>query len=50
MLLGISVVVLDEVGFLQDYHFFYYIIRQPKLNLILLTQKYTNTINVGISV
>jgi len=39
LLSGKSLVILDEVDFLQDYNILYHITRQTKANLILLTQK-----------
>ncbi|BAB60634.1 hypothetical protein [Thermoplasma volcanium GSS1] len=38
-LYGKSIVILDEVDFLQDYDVLYHITRHTKANLILLTQK-----------
>ena len=39
LLSGKSIVILDEVDFLQDYDVLYHITRHTKANLILLTQK-----------
>ena len=39
MLSGKSIVILDEVDFLQDYDILYHLTRHTKANLILLTQK-----------
>jgi len=39
LLSGKSIVILDEVDFLQDYDILYHITRHTKANLILLTQK-----------
>ncbi|SIM83686.1 Cdc6/Cdc18 family protein [Cuniculiplasma divulgatum] len=39
MLSGKSIVILDEVDFLQDYDVLYHLSRHTKANLILLTQK-----------
>ncbi|MEM0134436.1 MAG: hypothetical protein QXU18_04305 [Thermoplasmatales archaeon] len=37
MLSGKSIVILDEIDFLQDYDILYHITRHTKANLILLT-------------
>ena len=39
MLSGKSLVILDEVDFLQDYDILYHLTRHTKANLILLTQR-----------